>query len=90
MISSMIRIYPQDPTTLANIPFGLATHTYIFRTAERLLQIDEVFQPSSAGPLISWKSRKQQTVVLSTCEAEYVALANAVQEAKFVNQLCKD
>ena len=27
---------------------------------------------------------------MSTCEAEYVALANAVQEAKFLNQLCKD
>ena len=48
------------------------------------------FQLSSTGPLISWKSRKQQTVALSTCEAEYVALANAVQEAKFLNQLCKD
>ena len=27
---------------------------------------------------------------MSTCEAEYVALANAVQEARFLNQLCKD
>ena len=48
------------------------------------------FQLSSTGPLISWKSRKQPTVALSTCEAEYVALANAVQEAKFLNQICKD
>ena len=48
------------------------------------------FQLSSTEPLISWKSRKQQTVAWSTCEAEYVALANAVQEAKFLNQLCKD
>ncbi len=31
-----------------------------------------------------------QTVALSTCEAEYSALANAVQEAKFLRQLCKD
>ena len=41
-------------------------------------------------PLISWKSRKQQTVALSTCKAEYISLANAVQEAKFLKQLCKD
>ena len=36
------------------------------------------------------ESRKQQTVALSTCEAEYISLANAVQEAKFLQQLCND
>ena len=48
------------------------------------------FQLSVNGPLISWKSRKQPTVALSTCEAEYISLANAVQEAKFLKQLCSD
>lgn len=48
------------------------------------------FQLSEKGPLISWKSRKQQTVTLSTCEAEYISLASAVQESKFLRQLCKD
>ena len=48
------------------------------------------FQLTNNGPLISWKSRKQQTVALSTCEAEYISLANAVQEAKFLKQLCND
>ena len=48
------------------------------------------FQLSEDGPLISWKSRKQQTVALSTCEAKYISLANAVQEAKFLRQLCND
>ena len=37
--------------------------------------------------MISWKSRKQQTVALSTCEAEYIVLAVASQEAKFLKQL---
>jgi hypothetical protein len=45
------------------------------------------FQLSKDGPLVSWKSRKQQTVALSTCEAEYMALAAATQEAKFLMQL---
>ena len=42
-------------------------------------------QLSSTGPLMSWKSRKQQTVVLSTCEAEYVALADAVQVSSIIS-----
>ncbi|PIK39827.1 hypothetical protein BSL78_23335 [Apostichopus japonicus] len=45
------------------------------------------FQLSENGPLISWKSTKQRTVALSTCEAEYMALAAATQEAKFLVQL---
>ena len=48
------------------------------------------FQLTENGPQISWKSRKQPTVALSTCEAEYIALAQAVQEAKFLAQLCTD
>ena len=32
------------------------------------------------GPLISWKSRKQQTVALSAREAEYISLGSAVLE----------
>ena len=48
------------------------------------------FQLLERGPLISWKSRKQPTVALSTCEAEYISLASAVQESKFLRQICKD
>lgn len=48
------------------------------------------FQFNINGPLISWKSRKQQCVSLSTCEAEYVALSAATQEAKFLKQLYYD
>ncbi len=39
---------------------------------------------------ISWKSQKQVTVALSTCEAEYMALASAAQEALFLIQLLCD
>ena len=39
------------------------------------------------GAAISWKSQRQQTVALSTAEAEYMALTAAAQEALFLRQL---
>ena len=39
---------------------------------------------------MSYKSRKQQSVALSTCEAEYMALSIATQEVKFLSQLLTD
>ncbi len=34
-----------------------------------------------SGGAVSWRSKKQTCVALSTAEAEYVALASAAQEA---------
>ena len=48
------------------------------------------FSLNRAGPLISWKSRKQPAVALSSCEAEYIALAAAVQEGMYLTQMMKD
>lgn len=48
------------------------------------------FSLTKSGPLISWKSRKQPTVALSSCEAEYIALASAVQESLHLRQLMTD
>lgn len=45
------------------------------------------FSLTRDGPVISWKSRKQPIVALSTCEAEYMALASAVQESLYLIQL---
>ena len=43
----------------------------------------------SSGP-ISWFSKKQTTVRLSTAEAEYVALSIATQEIVWIRRLLVD
>ena len=48
------------------------------------------FQLNEHGPLISWKSKKQRVIALSTCEAEYMAMTCAMQEANFLRQLLSD
>jgi hypothetical protein len=42
------------------------------------------------GPLISWRSKKQTLIALSSCEAEYISLSLATQEAVFLKQLLKE
>src|SRR5882724_10675786 len=41
-----------------------------------------------AGGSISWKSKKQPSVSLSTTEAEYYALGIVCQEAEWIKQMC--
>ena len=48
------------------------------------------YQMNEHSSPISWKSKKQSNVALSTCEAEYISLTFAVQEAKFLQQLFTD
>ena len=48
------------------------------------------FSLSERSAIISWKSKKQETVALSTCEAEYMALTAATQEAMFLSMLARD
>ncbi len=43
-----------------------------------------------SGATVSWRSRKQTCVALSTAEAEYVALASASQEATWLRRLFED
>lgn len=37
--------------------------------------------------MISWKTKKQPTVALSTCEAEYIGLTTTTQESMYLTQL---
>ena len=48
------------------------------------------FKLSGTGGAISWAVKKQQTVALSSCEAEYQSMAAAVQEALYLRQLLRD
>ena len=48
------------------------------------------FVLNKKGPAISWRCSKQKIIALSSCEAEYVALTAATQEAKFLRQLLAD
>ena len=43
-----------------------------------------------SGAAVSWRSKKQTCVALSTAEAEYMALASAAQEAMWLRQLTTD
>jgi len=43
----------------------------------------------TSGP-ISWKSKKQASVSLSTTEVEYYTLGIACQEAVWIQQICRE
>jgi hypothetical protein len=45
---------------------------------------------SLAGSPISWSSKRQKTVALSSCEAEYMAATEATKEAVWLRQLLKE
>ena len=45
------------------------------------------FKLGFSGGAVSWLTKKQQTVELSSCEAEYQGLAAAVQKATFLRSL---
>ena len=43
----------------------------------------------AAGGAITWRSKKQTVIALSSMEAEYVALSKASREACWLRNLCK-
>ncbi len=43
-----------------------------------------------SGGAVTWKSKKQSCVALSTAEAEYVALSSAAQGSVWLRQLSRD
>ena len=47
----------------------------------------DIFQ--IGGTPVTWKSKKQSCVALSTAEAEYMALSSAAQEAIWIMLICR-
>ena len=45
------------------------------------------FHLQKAGAAVSWSNKKQPTAAISTSEAEYQAMAAAVQEAPYLRSL---
>ena len=58
-----------------------------FRKSEKLVLTGYCFTLNDTGCAVSWKSKRQQTVALSSTEAEYMGLAAATQEALFLKNL---
>ena len=69
---------------------GYSDADWASSTDDRRSTTGYCFILSECGPAISWKSRKQRTVALSSCEAEYMALSATIQEALHLVQLLKD
>lgn len=64
---------------------GWSDSDYASDIGERRSRTGYVFMLNGAA--VSWKSQRQQTVALSTAEAEYMALTAATREAMFLKQL---
>jgi hypothetical protein len=70
-------------------PFvGYADLEWAGDSGDRKSQGGFVFMMNSAA--VSWSSRKQTLVALSTLEAEYIACSNAARDAKWLRQLSLD
>jgi len=74
-----------------NRPYRSSSGTFrtspVSRVSETPICHYYCFSLTKTGPLISLKSKKQTVVALSTCEAEYMALAPTVQEGIYLAQL---
>ena len=69
---------------------GYSDSDWASSTDDRRSTTGFYYSLNPAGPPVSWKSKKQPTVALSSCEAEYMALSASIQEACFLDMLLKD
>ena len=74
-----------SPTT--SIPIGFSDASYASDPDDRKSTSDYIFMMNN-GP-VTWSSRKQSIVALSTMESEYIALSECTKEAIFIYKLLK-
>ena len=67
---------------------GYADADWAGDTDDRRSTTGYVFTIGHAGAPISWKTRKQPTVALSTTEAEYMAISDATKEMIYLRSFC--
>ena len=79
---------PASDAAAANVVRGYVDASWGEDLSTRKSQSGYVFTLGNAA--ISWKSKLQSTVALSSTEAEYLALSTAVQEALFLRNLHAD
>ena len=91
-IAYFARGHPVTQSAPASQPlpplFGFSDSDYAGDPDKRRSVSAYVFQ--LAGAAISWKCRMQPTVALSSCEAEYMALAMAAQETIWLRTLLSE
>ena len=63
-------------TDWANLSDRKSVSGYCFRLAEN-------------NPMISWKSKKEDSVTLTTCEVEFITISLASLEAQYLRALLK-
>jgi hypothetical protein len=69
---------------------GFTDSDWASDSTDRKSQGGHVFLTCHDGGAISWQSRKQDLIALSTLEAEYIACSEASREARWLLQLQRD
>jgi len=86
------RICVKQTTSGLNIPQTKESEAYMYVDADYAKDEDDRRSISGrmstlGGMLVGWNSKKQHTVLLSSCESKYISYGEAYQEAVFMNQL---
>jgi len=74
---------------IGNSLAGYSDSDWANDSADRKSQEGHVFLTSNGGA-VTWQSRKQSLIAMSTLEAEFIACLEASREAKWLLQLQKD